>query len=428
MNTHIANAPEPVHLVALSGCHTMADKIRYACEHNRPNPTPAAVRAWLTRYHVTTEPTYVSDVVTAWRAANNLGAAVPSVTGHGGAVVTVRPKPVGVVGFYTVAFMSMLVSIDTSWRFFGDVLHITDTAERIVMFAVLEVALLACGWGMRANVRRSGRPGAPRLVAWVLCGLAAYMAWQLSGVAAGVARVALGPALGLVMLHLALGIEIRTGQHKATTWTRIGRELRERFLSRLGLSDDERDALARTRDRAARRVARLSLGGWVPFRAARVARALRASNVAHDPAARARMLAELAAIRHAGDLAALDQPSPWGSAVNGTTNAATNGAAGVHDGAGGSFANGAAAVQDTPGEHRSRTTRPRSRNGRQTGGTGSRKLFADYLTEARAAWSPGTVVTPAWVREHVACSRGTSQKVADALTEEIQNGHVEVAA
>src|SRR5262249_20979780 len=44
-----------------------------------------------------------------------------------------------------------------------------------------------------------------------------------------------------------------------------------------------------------------------------------------------------------------------------------------------------------------------------------RKLFADYLAEARAAWTPGQVVTPAWVRQVTHCSRGLSSKVATAL-------------
>jgi hypothetical protein len=238
---------------------------------------------------------------------------------------TTGTSPDGARGFYFVAAMSMLVSIDTSWRFFGQVLHITNLWERAVMFAVLEAALIACGYGMRANVHRSGHPGAPRLFAWILCGLAGYMALVLSGVAEGLARVTLGPALGLVMLHLALGIEIRAGAHaKTTTWARIGRELRERVLSRLGLADDERDALARTRDRAARRAARLSLARVVPFRRTRLARAVARSGVAHDPAVRARMLAELAALRHADELVTLDQPSPWhGRAV--TTNGAAVG-------------------------------------------------------------------------------------------------------
>lgn len=425
MNTQIQQAPEPVHLVALSGCHTMADKIRYACEHNCPNPTGAAVLGWLARYGVTAPLSEVSGVVNGWRAKHSLPPTdiTTTVSTRHGQATDGRPKPAGVFGFYTVAFTSMLVSVDTSWRFFGDVLGISDTRERVVMFAVLEVALVACGYGMRANVRRSGRPGAPRLVAWVLCGLAGYMAWQLSGVAAGVARVALGPVLGLVMLHLALGIEIRAGAYKATTWARVGRELRERMLSRLGLSDDERDALARTRDRAARRVARLVLGTWVPLRLARVARALRASNVAHDPAARSRMLAELAAIRHAGELATLDQPSPWqvftGRPVNTTPARSVNGPM-----------NTAGPVPNdktTPGRERS----PRGRtNGRTPARqTRPRRRLDDYVAEARAHHKPGVMVTPAWVRDVIPnCPRSTSKNVADALNQQLKDGAAEVTA
>lgn len=439
MNTHVADAPEPVHVVALSGCHTLADKVRYACEHNRPDPTAGAVLGWLARYGVTAPFSEVSGVVNGWRAKHSLPPTDITTTQRGGAER--KPaNPAGAGWFYAVAFMAMLVSIDTSWRFFGDILHISDTRERFVMFAVLEVALIACGYGMRANVHRSGRPGAPRLVAWVLCGLAGYMAWQLSGVAAGIARVALGPVLGLVMLHLALGIEIRAGQHQATTWTRIVRELRERLLSRLGLSDDARDALARTRDRAARRVARLSLGHRVLFRSARVARALRASNVAHDPTARARMLAELAAIRHADALAELHQPSPWPHTTNdaGMTtaapvNPAVNGdeavAGAVRDSLPDGLVNGAGSGHEPPAERRSRTVRRGSRTASKGGGKAGRKLLADYLVEARAAYGPGVVVTPAWVRSVIDCSRGTSQKVADALNAEIAEGRMdEVAA
>ena len=44
-----------------------------------------------------------------------------------------------------------------------------------------------------------------------------------------------------------------------------------------------------------------------------------------------------------------------------------------------------------------------------------RKLLADYVGEARAAWTPGVVVSPAWVRQVTDCSRGLSSKVAAAL-------------
>jgi hypothetical protein len=52
-----------------------------------------------------------------------------------------------------------------------------------------------------------------------------------------------------------------------------------------------------------------------------------------------------------------------------------------------------------------------------------RKLFADYLAEARAAWRPGVVVSPAWVRQVTDCSRGLSSKLAATLTREHPTGH-----
>ncbi len=111
---------------------------------------------------------------------------------------------------------------------------------------------------------------------------------------------------------MALGIEIRATSGRVTTWHRVLHEIRERLLSRLGLADDGRDALARTRDRAARRAARLAHAPWwTPFRKIRMARAIRLSNAPHDEAMRGRMLAELAAAQHAHKLGELDMPNPW---------------------------------------------------------------------------------------------------------------------
>lgn len=49
-----------------------------------------------------------------------------------------------------------------------------------------------------------------------------------------------------------------------------------------------------------------------------------------------------------------------------------------------------------------------------------RKLFGDYLAEARVAWSPGCVVTPTWVRAVTGCSRGLSSRLAKALVAEVE--------
>jgi hypothetical protein len=216
--------------------------------------------------------------------------------------------------FYVVACMSTGVSVNTSWRFFGERLHITDVPERVVMFAVLEAAFVACAYGMRANVRQpDGQPGAPQAVAWALTVLSAYMAIAESDFWEGIARVALGPVLGIVALHLALGVEIRHASPNASSsWAQLVREMRERVLSRFGLANDDRDAATRTRHRAAVRAARLAAEekGW--FRQQRLARAVRVAGVAYDRDARERMLAELAALKSLDALTKLVPASPWG--------------------------------------------------------------------------------------------------------------------
>lgn len=54
--------------------------------------------------------------------------------------------------------------------------------------------------------------------------------------------------------------------------------------------------------------------------------------------------------------------------------------------------------------------------------TPTRKVFADYLGEARSAWTPDVVITPAWIRQVTDCSRGLSPKLARALREEVEHG------
>ncbi|MCP3803889.1 hypothetical protein NLX83_31935 [Allokutzneria sp. A3M-2-11 16] len=51
-----------------------------------------------------------------------------------------------------------------------------------------------------------------------------------------------------------------------------------------------------------------------------------------------------------------------------------------------------------------------------------RTSFADYLNQARQAWTPGTEVTPAWVRSVTNCSRGLSSRLAAALAADVAGG------
>ena len=356
----LSSAAHAARLVLLK---TMDEKVRYACE-TLVQPSTSDVLAFLMTYGVVTNPkrerAAVAELVDKWREERGLGdtgdlprlsvamlaeldsrradeegeadaqaePAEDTADGPTGKTpqtteTTVPAKstsPAGSRGFYLVAFMSLLVSVDTSWRFFGDKLGITNVYERAAMFAVVEVALIACGFAMRAGIRSpNGKPGPARLILWALCAASGYMAFDLAGPVSGLARVTLGPVLGVVMLHLALGIELRHSRQRVTTWARVSRELKERFLSRLGLGDDERDALARTRDRAARRAAHLARASWfTPYRKTRLDRALRAANVAHDDRMRGRLMAELAAVQHADELRRLDLASPWSGSLSNT--------------------------------------------------------------------------------------------------------------
>ncbi|MEU0510094.1 hypothetical protein [Amycolatopsis sp. NPDC006125] len=53
---------------------------------------------------------------------------------------------------------------------------------------------------------------------------------------------------------------------------------------------------------------------------------------------------------------------------------------------------------------------------------GVRTSSAEYLAMARAARTPETVVTPAWVREVTGCSRGLSSRLASELRAEGAHG------
>lgn len=338
MDAKADSRPTTRHKAVLDSLRSQADKIRYACEQI-PQPTTAAVRDWLATYKVRPDRSHLSSVVSAWRRQNGVGSTgelvrmTPELIAELDSIAT-APRKVPEAEtpqaeqpraeqprkrfstwvFLLGALVGLVVSVDTSWRFFGDKLGVTNIPERVAMFAGMEIVLVACGISMFEGVRRrGGTPGPARWLAWALCGVSAYAALVLSGPFLGAARVIFGPVLSVVALHFALGVELRArGYRRTGSLARIGRELRERFLSRFGLADDDRDALTRTRDRAARRVARLALAPrWTPLRKSRLDRNLRKSNAAHDPQARARMLAELAAVRHAGDLRGLAQESPW---------------------------------------------------------------------------------------------------------------------
>lgn len=66
---------------------------------------------------------------------------------------------------------------------------------------------------------------------------------------------------------------------------------------------------------------------------------------------------------------------------------------------------------------------PRRKPGTRTRKPARRKFLADYVAEARAAWRPEVVVSPAWVRQVTSCSRGLSSKVAATLNLDLPAQH-----
>ncbi|MFF7365831.1 hypothetical protein [Streptomyces sp. NPDC008125] len=216
---------------------------------------------------------------------------------------------------------------DTSWRFAEHHLGMTDSTERAVMFAAGELALFACAVMARANKaattteETAGTAGVPGALVWCITGIQIVPAFSESGVWGGLVRAAFGPVGAGLLWHLAMGLEVRVGRPGALSTglpALIGRELRERLLSRLGLAVRDRTAEQISRDRATARAVRLAAllelrpTGWrASSRRRRLAAAVADSGAATNGEQRHRLLQQLAARRTSGQLATVPLHSPW---------------------------------------------------------------------------------------------------------------------
>ena len=326
------------HAEILAALPTKKEQIEYAVRTLKGS-TSANIMQWLSDHGIRVSRSMVSPAVNKYLAATNnpeMGTVIdfipnteqPPATDPD-TVITVTPDPSVTRGstadrgpvqvppnwvsaaFYAAAILGLTISLNTSWRFFDQVLAI-PVAERVLMFAAAEFALIVCGAAMAVSVRHTGRPApGPKMIVWAMCAVAAYMAVaEAASTAEAIGRILLGPALATIMLHLGLGLDIRLRRHRTPNRTaaRIWTELRERALSRLGLADDQRSAAQRTRDRKALKAAALSRPRRAPWsRPARLERAVLAAGIADDPALRHRMLARVAACQNAHRLGELAQ-------------------------------------------------------------------------------------------------------------------------
>ncbi|MDX2624670.1 hypothetical protein PV356_35210 [Streptomyces sp. WI03-5b] len=260
-----------------------------------------------------------------WPAAGIAAAVLLAVLGTVWATVrTVRswtwpPVPVRVAA--AGALVCTAYTADTSWRFAAHHLGMRDTTERVIMFAAAEVALLACGLMARSNkaatatADHAGTPGVPGVLVWVITGVQIIPAYSESGIVGGTVRAVIGPVMAGLLWHLAMGLEIRVVRPDALSTglpAMIGRELRERLLSYLGLATRDRSAEQITRDRATSRAVRLASRTKLrAFGKHRLAAAVARSGSALDPAQRDRLMQELAARRSATELSTITITSPW---------------------------------------------------------------------------------------------------------------------
>ncbi|MDW4906711.1 hypothetical protein RB628_15525 [Streptomyces sp. ADMS] len=216
-------------------------------------------------------------------------------------------------------------SADTSWRFAADYLDMAGTAERAAMFGAAELALFATALMARQNLTSQGAPGLPGVLVWMITGVQVIPAYAESGPVGGTVRAFVGPIMAAMLWHQAMGIELRLRKPGAASHgilATLGREARERLLSRLGIAERDRDAAQITRDRAtakavalAARLAERSAKSRQSWRGQlitrRLSKALAKAGVGTDLQQRRALLDQLAARRHATALATVDLPSPW---------------------------------------------------------------------------------------------------------------------
>jgi hypothetical protein len=217
-------------------------------------------------------------------------------------------------------------SADTSWRFAAHYLGMYSMAERTAMFAAGELALFSTALLARQNLHSDKRaPGMAGGLAWIITTVQIIPAYAESGLVGGTVRAFLGPVMAATLWHLAMGIELRHRIAVAASNSfaaRIGREVRERLLSRLGIADRSRDAQEITRERATVKAAALAARLCAKPKAYRTTRrgrlalrrlsdAMDRAQVATDPQQRKQFLARFAARRHAAVLLDSDMDSPW---------------------------------------------------------------------------------------------------------------------
>jgi hypothetical protein len=220
------------------------------------------------------------------------------------------------------AGVATAVAMNGMWRFFGAVLGFSG-AERVIMFAFLEIAVVTSAFRARRNMREFGSAGVEGAAVWVLSGLSAlFAALDARSAAEAVFRLA-PPLVAAWLWHRAMSLEHRRSSGRVVHW----RLTLERVLVWLGLA--EPSARAAGEVDAHRRIARLAraakrlrdrraAGAWA-WRQERARRrldkaleaAVEHADLASDAARQDQMRDQIVALNAAESLASLAAPAPW---------------------------------------------------------------------------------------------------------------------
>lgn len=156
-------------------------------------------------------------------------------------------------GLILPALIALGMSANTSYRYVGGHLGITDIIERSGLTGVGELAVVALvlhAWATRTK--------ASLLFSYGLIALQAIPAFSVSGGGGGIMRVALGPILAGVLLHFLLSLDALHEAKPDGFLKRVWVEIRDRIVSRLGLGTRGADSAAIARSRATDRAVRLA--------------------------------------------------------------------------------------------------------------------------------------------------------------------------
>lgn len=220
------------------------------------------------------------------------------------------------------ALLAQVVVMTGMWRFAGNVLHFSG-AERVSLFAFLEIAVVACAFRARRNMKKFNTAGVEGIAVWVLSALSGvFAALDATSFTEALFRLS-APLVAAWLWHRAMQLERRERTGRTTHWKLTA----ERILVWLRLAEpaertaSEVDAHRRIAQltRRAKKLRVLRAAGAKPwqqrFALRRLDKALEGAvehaALAADPARQDQMLAQFGALMGAEALAALDITPPW---------------------------------------------------------------------------------------------------------------------